>query len=374
MNLPLLFLGVALAADPAPATSSLDAAYQKEFAYLTAEKRELEQRLQEMGGEAIRRVAEASARLDTVQARLVSTSHEADLAEDERDIVDRELGEMDDANSVLSSTLQQAGDTLALEGFGDPVTAIPLIFRTAAERLAQTDEIRSEEGVFFLPEGQQAEGRIFRWGQVVAWGVSDEGSGALAPVADGKLQLRRSYGQTTAASLAAGERSATMEVHLFEPDRLTTEKEKETGLGPLLEDAGAMGYVLFGLGCLSALLALSRAGTLALARRGGMSLVDAVTEQVQADRFEEALALLRKRSGSISRVLKAVFENAHRSREELDRVVDEAILRETPRIDRFASALVVITAGAPLLGLLGTVTGMIATFDVITEHGTGTRS
>ncbi|MBN1337061.1 MAG: MotA/TolQ/ExbB proton channel family protein [Deltaproteobacteria bacterium] len=364
-------LGAALATDPGAMASSLDAAYQKEFAYLSAEKRELEERLQEMSGEAAQRVAQANARLETVQAKLVSTAHEADLAEDERDIVDRELGEMDDANSVLSSTLQQAEDTLDLDPLDDPTTAIPLIFRASAERLAETGAIRSEEGAFFLPEGQQVQGRIFRWGRVAAWGVSDEGSGALAPVAEGKLQLRRRFGQATAAALAAGERPADLEVHLFEPDRLTIEKEKETGLGSVLEDAGAMGYVLFGLGCLSALLALSRAGTLALARRGGMPLVNAVTERVRADRLEEALSLLRKRGGSIPRVLKAVFENAHRSREELDRVVDEAILRETPLIDRFASALVVITAGAPLLGLLGTVTGMIATFNVITEHGTG---
>jgi biopolymer transport protein ExbB len=96
-----------------------------------------------------------------------------------------------------------------------------------------------------------------------------------------------------------------------------------------------------------------------------------VTSLVQAGNLEKAKGVLAKAHGPIARVLRAVLDNAHRTRDEIERVIEEAILRETPVIDRFAAALVVITAGAPLLGLLGTVTGMIATFDVITEHGTG---
>jgi biopolymer transport protein ExbB len=132
-----------------------------------------------------------------------------------------------------------------------------------------------------------------------------------------------------------------------------------------------MGQFLFALGCLSAFLALTRGITLAFARRGGMPLVLDVTSNVQAGNMEKAKGVLARARGPIARVLRAVLDNAHRTREEIERVIEEAILRETPVIDRFAAALVVITAGAPLLGLLGTVTGMIATFDVITEHGTG---
>jgi biopolymer transport protein ExbB len=52
-------------------------------------------------------------------------------------------------------------------------------------------------------------------------------------------------------------------------------------------------------------------------------------------------------------------------------VLQEAILKELPRLERFLPALNVIAAVAPLLGLLGTVTGMIGTFHVITLYGTG---
>lgn len=55
----------------------------------------------------------------------------------------------------------------------------------------------------------------------------------------------------------------------------------------------------------------------------------------------------------------------------MESVVHEAILRESGALDRFGSAILVIASVSPLLGLLGTVTGMIATFDVITEFGTG---
>jgi biopolymer transport protein ExbB len=70
-------------------------------------------------------------------------------------------------------------------------------------------------------------------------------------------------------------------------------------------------------------------------------------------------------------VLCTTLANAERDREAIEDAVGEAVLKETPRIERFGAAITVFAAVAPLLGLLGTVTGMITTFDVITEFGTG---
>ncbi len=316
-------------------------------------------------------MAKANAELDSLQSRLVTATREADRSEDAFDQLERETAAMDDANAVLTSTVQQASETLGLPATEDAAASVPTVFATVADKLATENQAGWTDGAFFLPDGREVAGRIYRWGQVAAWGVSSEGTGALGPVTGEHLQLRRSFGAETAEALAAGEQRAVLEINLFEPDRVSNEKEKARGLGQMLKDAGTMGQFLFALGCLSAALALTRGITLLFARRGGMPLVTEVTGLVRVGNVEKAKGLLSRSRGPIARVLRAVIDGAHRSREELERVIDEAILRETPVVDRFASALVVITAGAPLLGLLGTVTGMIATFDVITEHGTG---
>ena len=59
------------------------------------------------------------------------------------------------------------------------------------------------------------------------------------------------------------------------------------------------------------------------------------------------------------------------SMETLELRLDEAILQETPRLERGIGMVKVIAAIAPMLGLLGTVTGMIGTFQAITQFGTG---
>lgn len=73
----------------------------------------------------------------------------------------------------------------------------------------------------------------------------------------------------------------------------------------------------------------------------------------------------------VARVVAAGLEYCHMQREAMENALQEAILREIPPMERFLSTLGMLAAIAPLLGLLGTVTGMIDTFHVITRHGTG---
>ena len=80
---------------------------------------------------------------------------------------------------------------------------------------------------------------------------------------------------------------------------------------------------------------------------------------------------LKRKQGSTARVLGATIRNLDRDREHVEDIVSESILHENSHLNRFGAVIMVIAAVSPLLGLLGTVTGMIATFDVITEFGTG---
>ncbi|ATC95292.1 MotA/TolQ/ExbB proton channel family protein [Pseudoalteromonas tunicata] len=73
----------------------------------------------------------------------------------------------------------------------------------------------------------------------------------------------------------------------------------------------------------------------------------------------------------LGRILKVYHDNKNQDVENLELKLDEAILRETPRIEAGINIIKIFAAIAPLLGLLGTVVGMIDTFQQITLFGTG---
>jgi biopolymer transport protein ExbB len=86
----------------------------------------------------------------------------------------------------------------------------------------------------------------------------------------------------------------------------------------------------------------------------------------------QAIVNEHKGEGSpVNHVIEAGLGSRHADRETLESVLQESILRELPRLEGGLSILAVLGAVAPLLGLLGTVTGMIDTFRVITLFGTG---
>lgn len=102
---------------------------------------------------------------------------------------------------------------------------------------------------------------------------------------------------------------------------------------------------------------------------------DAILTQMQpyldAHQWDECGRLCQRWDVPLTRVLAAGIPFVTRPREELENVLQEEILTEIPAQERFLSTLAVLASIAPLLGLLGTVTGMIHTFELITFHGTG---
>lgn len=78
-----------------------------------------------------------------------------------------------------------------------------------------------------------------------------------------------------------------------------------------------------------------------------------------------------KDNNPLGRVLQAYYQDPTADTETIELRMDEAVLKETPAIERGLSMIKILAAIGPLLGLLGTVTGMIQVFQAITLYGTG---
>ncbi len=87
-------------------------------------------------------------------------------------------------------------------------------------------------------------------------------------------------------------------------------------------------------------------------------------------KMEEAQALAKKLHGSVGRVVRKGILGNYADRASAEKAIEEVFAGETPALERGLSTISVIATTAPLLGLLGTVMGMIQLFQVITMHGT----
>jgi len=90
---------------------------------------------------------------------------------------------------------------------------------------------------------------------------------------------------------------------------------------------------------------------------------------LQKGHYDEALAICESNPSPITNLVKVGIENRHQDRRILKDVILDAANQEVPKLERFLSALGTIVTVAPLLGLLGTVTGNIKAFDVLGKFG-----
>ena len=123
-----------------------------------------------------------------------------------------------------------------------------------------------------------------------------------------------------------------------------------------VEQGGVVGYIILIVGAFGLLLAIERLITLSLIRMK-------VNSQLKSKEI--------KTNNPLGRVLKVRDDHPNADVEALELHLTEAILGEVPKLGRNLTIIKIISVVAPLMGLLGTVTGMINTFQAITLFGTG---
>ena len=128
------------------------------------------------------------------------------------------------------------------------------------------------------------------------------------------------------------------------------------GIGERINQGGLPGYIIILIGLLGLAMSLWRMKYL---KEEG----DAIKRQLQSSE--------PSKDNALGRILSIQKENQGVDPETLELKIDEAILREVPQLEKYHSIIKVFAAVAPLLGLLGTVVGMIVTFQALTLFGTG---
>ncbi len=222
--------------------------------------------------------------------------------------------------------------------------------------------------------GQEAELPVLDFGEYAAYacGSKLDTCGLLRALPDGREvivgpALPDSHIEALRAAAAGRLSRVPVDIDGTLIDRAPAEPKT---LRSWLAVGGLFVYPILAVAALGLLLIADRVYFL-VGSKASPSLVNKVISCLAREDAAEARNLLGAPRTPIARVLLAGAKALGKPVEQREAAMESALLAEAPRLERSLSMLGALAGVAPLLGLLGTVSGMIATFDTISTAGTG---
>ncbi|MDQ3000456.1 MAG: DUF3450 family protein [Fibrobacterota bacterium] len=257
-----------------------------------------------------------------------------------------------------------------------------------ASELALTREISLEKRGFLRADKSPGEGALLRLGMVASAYRDDKtgavgllvkaGEGALTPY-EWRENLPAEATTALAANMAklikgeAGAAAIPIDIlpnqtqgkaYMTKEDKTFFQHFKE-----MLKTGGIFMWPLLVVPFIVLYLFFSKLIYLIGRRSGGTKTVAEAQESLLSNP-RHAVALSEKQPKSlVLKVIAAAAASEGKDREGAEKEVQETLLHEVPMLERHLTTLSVLAAAAPLLGLLGTVSGLISMFQVITEFG-----
>ncbi|EPE2683458.1 MULTISPECIES: MotA/TolQ/ExbB proton channel family protein [Vibrio] len=233
------------------------------------------------------------------------------------------------------------------------LTQLQAMWRSMEEQIKASGEMANVSFILLNGEGREQTVSGVRLGSMAL--LDDTGyvkwNGQRG---DAVNYLRQPENGPTANTISSGDIDALV----IDPSRgiLLEQLANSPTLADRLNAGGVVGKIILGLLAIGLLIALVRGASLMISRQKIMKQLK--TPAQPGD-------------NPLGRVLAVYQKDKHRSVEALELRLLEAVVDEQTHLEKGLSMLKLLAALAPMLGLLGTVTGMIETFQVITQFGNG---
>ena len=264
-------------------------------------------------------------------------------------------------SSLISAQHPGRGDALtpiATSKKLPKIDALRFVWQTLLQEMIESGKVVKFPSTVVLPTGEQVEREVTRVGPFVA---TSEGKFLRFVAETGKLtELPR---QPPDRHLSAAE--DLEEASAGELVAMSVDPSRGSILALLIESptfaerigqGGTVGVIIISLGAIGIAITIWR-----------FIYLMGVDRRMRAQRGSSTA----NDDNPLGRVIGVWEANKEADTETLELKLDEAILRETPKLESQITTIKVLSVIAPLLGLLGTVTGMIETFQQITLFGTG---
>ena len=141
-------------------------------------------------------------------------------------------------------------------------------------------------------------------------------------------------------------------------------------MSDVIQKGGPVMYVIILCSILALAVVLERVYNLHRARIDTKDFMSRVAATLKRNKIMEAIDMCNNTPGPIAQIMRAGILKHDRPRSEIREAIEDAGVHEVPRLEKNLGVLATIAHIAPLLGLLGTVTGMVRAFQVIQEKAT----